>query len=396
MGLLANARGVVTVGRRRGLGYFRYLLTGFAVPGALYRFGWGPSAPAAARRMFEAAGRMTAPLASLDQLRDADLLAEARAPRSPDPASPADVAALMDRAHGAGITGVRAGHRFAAGPDGRPRFAELPGARFHKHRGSYFLAERDVDRRAYNARYGATLLTESDARSELRSLKANVPQGYRDYAPIDFGGGLAIGQFASTDSGTGRWDFFNGRIVGPLIKGRRVLDLGSNNGSMPLAMLRAGAGEVVAVEFTPAIADFARTNAKILAWRDMRNYRIDVLTGDMRIFLTADLGTFDVVTAFCSLYYLPEEDMARIIAKAAGMGASLVLQANDAIFNLPAQTTQLRQLMIDNGYPDVEVHAFPGFARPLLVGRTPNTAGMCATAPAADAASSFDQLHHAY
>ena len=397
MGWLAKARGVVTVGRRRGVGYFGYLLTGFAIPQALYRLGWGPSAPTAGRRLFEAAGRWAAPPAAVARLHEAGLLAEPGAPMSAPAVSPENVADLMDRAHAAGITGVRDGFdRVVSGADGRPRFAGLPGARFHKRRSAHFLAERDQDRRAYNARFGASLLTESDARSALRSFKANVPEGYRDYAPIDFGGGLAIGQFASTDSGTGRWDFFNGRIVGPHIAGRRVLDLGSNNGSMPLAMLRAGAKEVVAVEFTPAIADFARTNAKILAWRDMRNYRINVLTGDMRIFLTQDLGTFDVVTAFCSLYYLPEEDMARIIAKAASMGASLVLQANDAIFNLPAQTTQLRQLMADNGYPDVEVHAFPGFARPLLVGRRPGRTAARVPASAPGASSSLEQLHNAY
>ena len=48
----------------------------------------------------------------------------------------------------------------------------------------------------------------------------------------------------------------------------------------------------------------------------MRKLNIDVRTGDMRIFLYEDLGRFDVVTAFCSLYYLPEEDMARVIRAA--------------------------------------------------------------------------------
>jgi hypothetical protein len=91
----------------------------------------------------------------------------------------------------------------------------------------------------------------------------------------------------------------------------------------------------------------------------------------MRLFLTRDLGTFDVVTAFCSLYYLPEMDMARIIRKAASMGATLVLQANDAISNLPAALQPLRGLMTGNGYPHVDVFAERGFARPLLVGARP-------------------------
>ena len=155
--------------------------------------------------------------------------------------------------------------------------------------------------------------------------------------------------------------------MGPIVAGKRVLDLGSNNGSMPLMMLRAGASEVVAIERTPQIAEFARFNARVLAWRDMRPYAMEVLDGDMRLFLTSDLGRFDVVTAFCSLYYLPEADMARIIAKAAAMGATLVLQANEAIDNLPARAAILERLMVSNGYPYVRVHAPSGFARPLLV-----------------------------
>ena len=139
----------------------------------------------------------------------------------------------------------------------------MPGVRRYATSSAWFLAERDADLRAFNERFGRSLLTEADARRTLGRLKADVPPGYRDYAPIDFGGGLTIGQVASTDSGTGRWDFFNGAIVGPIVAGKRVLDLGSNNGSMPLMMLRAGASEVVAIERTPQIAEFARFNARI-------------------------------------------------------------------------------------------------------------------------------------
>jgi hypothetical protein len=77
------------------------------------------------------------------------------------------------------------------------------------------------------------------------------------------------------------------------------------------------------------------------------------------------------VTAFCSLYYLPEADMAQIIAKAAAMNAVLILQANEAIENnLPGRTVDLYRLMRDNGYAEIAVHTPAGFARPLLVGHT--------------------------
>jgi hypothetical protein len=134
-------------------------------------------------------------------------------------------------------------------------------------------------------------------------------------------------------------------------------------------MLRAGALSVVGIEGSPEIADLARLNARILAWRDIRPYDLRIVTGDMRRCLSEDFAPVDVVTAFCSLYYLTEEDMARVIARAASWGATLVLQANEAIDNLPAGAATLRRLMQENGYPAVEVHAFSGFARPLLVGR---------------------------
>ena len=369
--LRQNLRGARVVAQRRGLKYFGYLLTGVAWPQTLYRVGWGPNASALGRRVFDRAGKWAGEQVAPAAAREAGLLIGLGQVGASSTAAE-DAEDVMARAHAAGIGGVRhALDRVVRIPGSRARFAAMPGVRRYATSSAWFLAERDADLRAFNERFGRSLLTEADTRRTLGRLKANVPPGYRDYAPIDFGGGLTIGQVASTDSGTGRWDFFNGAIVGPIVAGKRVLDLGSNNGSMPLMMLRAGASEVVAIERTPQIAEFARFNARVLAWRDMRPYAMEVLDGDMRLFLTSDLGRFDVVTAFCSLYYLPEADMARIIAKAAAMGATLVLQANEAIDNLPARAAILERLMVSNGYPHVRVHAPSGFARPLLVATAP-------------------------
>jgi SAM-dependent methyltransferase len=345
-------------------------------PRLSYAWFWGPRASALGRGLFEMTTSMHGVRADADSLRKAGLLATSTSSDSslerPDVA---DLEVLLDRAHAQQIAGIAPALDSARrAPDGSAVLTMVPSeARHYRRRGAHFFAARDADRRWLNQRFGATLLTEDQARQTLSELKSNVRPGYRDYSPIDFGGGLTVGQIASTDSGTGRWDFFNGRIVGPLVAGKRVLDLGCNNGSLPLMMVRAGAREVVAIEFDPAIADFARLNARILAWRDIKPYRMQVLTGDMRLVLTGELGEFDVVTAFCSLYYLPVDDMARIIAHAAAMGATLILQANEAIDNLPAKTNQLLDLMRANGFRDVQVHAPSGFARPLLVG-TPTAA----------------------
>jgi len=362
-------RAANTLFRRRGVGYVGYLARGVAWPKAAYRFGWGPRAPRLIRPAFDAALLFaTVPAVRADRA-DVDALLTDVPADTDGQVSAASVEALMDRAHRAGITGLR--HAFGQivrTPDGA-RLPSLSGLRLHRRRGVLFDGERDADRVAFNSRFRSSVLTEASVRAQLADRKARVPPGYRDYAPIDFSRGVTIGQFMATDSGTGRWEFFNGPIVAPLVKGKRVVDLGSNNGSMPLMMLRAGARSVVGFEFTPQIADFARLNAEILAWRDLRPYDVRIVTGDMRLFLSDDTGPFDVVTAFCSLYYLPIDDMARVVRKAAAHGATLILQANDAIDNLPAHAADLQRLMLDNGYADVDLHRAPGFVRPLLVGR---------------------------
>ena len=272
------------------------------------------------------------------------------------------LALAMEQLHQARITGARTLFDTDGPPDLRRHDVEDEVA---------FAAERDADREAYNACFGTSLMTEARARELLRAAASRVTNGYKDYAPIDFGGGLTFGRFVTTDSGTGRWQFFNRAIVAPLVRGRRVIDLGCNNGSMPSMMLRDGARSVLGIEGTPEIADLARVTGTILAWRDMRSYDFRVITGDMRLFITNELGPFDVVTAFCSLYYLPRNAMTAVIARAAAAGATLVLQANETIRNLPARAAELKALMEVNGYPNVAVHHYPGFGRPLLVGSAP-------------------------
>jgi 2-polyprenyl-3-methyl-5-hydroxy-6-metoxy-1,4-benzoquinol methylase len=329
---------------------------------------WGPKAPPVLQGLVAGLADWRGERITLDSAEAAQLLAP-RATTQRANYTVQELEALMDSAHSQGIAGLdRAFDGVARVEDGSLRFTSLADARRYPSRGVLFRATRDRDRVAFNARFGASVLTEATARRLLTVRKAAVQRGYRDYSPIDFGGGLTTGRIASTDSGTGRWDFLNARVVAPLITGKRVLDLGCNNGSLPLMMARAGAARVVAIEYDPAIAEFARLNARILAWRDIRSYDIEIRTGDMRMFLSEDARAFDVVTAFCSLYYLPEPDMARIVRRAASSGAVLILQANDAIDNLPAKRDDLHRLMLENGYSDVRVHEYPGFARPLLVG----------------------------
>lgn len=236
--------------------------------------------------------------------------------------------------------------------------------------GLAFRYGRDRDRAKFNQIYGRELITETSARAALAAETAKEHW----YAPVDFGNGLAAGGFWSTDSGTGRWEFFNRRVMEPLVPGKRILDLGSNNGVMPIAMLRAGAREVVGVEISPILAETARLVHKVFEWRDVAEYSFHVHNCDMREILQDDWGRFDLVTAFNSLYYLPADDMARVVRKASELAPLIVIQAKtdtrlEAKDNKAEKSSVafLNRLLKENGFPEVEVFAPPDYSRPLLV-----------------------------
>lgn len=291
----------------------------------------------------------------------------------------------MDRLHAAGVTGFSLTYGNVViepvpGGTFRPVFLDFDNARWHgghiEDRGWLeqlrFDRDRDRDREKFRRIYSWELLTERSVRQQLAARREHW------YAPIDFGRGLAIGGFWTTESGTGRWAFLNHRVVAPLVAGKRVLDLGSNNALMPLLMLRAGAARVLAVERSAELIETARLVHRVFEWRDLRRYALELRQADMRFILDEDPGEFDVVTAFCSLYYLQPDDMRRMVRRMAEIAPLVILQAKDDTRAAAADgkaekstAAYLSALLRDNGFPRVELVAPPGFSRPLLVARRP-------------------------
>ena len=286
----------------------------------------------------------------------------------------------MNGLHRAGVTGFSLTYgNVVVEEDGdrgaRPALLDFDHAMLHPRKRGFwrdfvFAWRRDQDREKFNRIYNRDVLTETSARREL----ANCGDPW--YAPIDFGRGLAVGGFWTTESGTGRWEFLNRDVAAPLVAGRRVLDLGSNNGLLPMLMLRAGASEVVAVERDAGPLETARLVHRVFEWRDQARYALRFEEEDMRFLLDRDPGIFDVATAYCSLYYLDAEDMRRVVERLAELVPLVILQAKDdtraeAANNKAEKSTAayLADLLRGHGFPEVEIHAPPGFARPLLVGR---------------------------
>ncbi len=277
----------------------------------------------------------------------------------------------LDAMHRRGVTGfsMTFGNIVLREPSGDPWLIDFDAADIREPKGWLFRIRRDRDRAAFNNIYGQELLTEPSARALLKRIST-------PYSPVDLGGGLAGRGFWSVDSGTGRWEFLNRDVLGGLVAGRRVLDLGSYNALMPLSMLADGAAEVVAAEKSPENVENARQLQRLFEWRDMRPYKLTVRQADMRAILEEDWGDFGIVTAFCSLYYLSAEDMARVVRRSAQLAPVMVLQAKTDTRSEAADDKArkssiafLRALLEENGFPNVEQHAPAGYSRPLLIGR---------------------------
>ena len=243
---------------------------------------------------------------------------------------------------------------------------------FHSTRNIFFQFERDLDITKFNKIYNQNEKTLSTINSDINFLN-NVEAC--KYAPIDFGSGFSIGDIWSVDSGTGRWEYFNRKYLTNLIQDKKILDLGSNNGVMPMMMLRDGVKSVTGLERDGSMIENTRRIQRIFEWHDMQKYDLTIFEEDMRAILEKDIGKFDIVTAFCSLYYLSEEDMARVVRRVAQLAPIMILQAktdtrSEAGDNKAKKSSLLflQQLLEENGFPTVFIHNQPNYSRPILVG----------------------------
>lgn len=277
----------------------------------------------------------------------------------------------VDTIHREGVTGfsLTFGNVVVHQETGFPWLIDFDNAIVHRStRTMAFRRRRDRDRELFNTIWGGSLMTESEARMILSSPS-------HTYSPVDLGGGLVSPGFWSVDSGMGRWEYLNRPVLDRLVRGRRVLDLGSNNGVMCLMMLRAGADEVVGLEKDPKLVEEARQMQRIFEWRDMTRYALDVRCLDMRAIVEQDFGSFDMVTAFCSLYYLPEQDMERVARAARDAARIFVVQAKTDTRSYAAESKAkkssveyLAGLMRSVGFRHIDVIAPRGYSRPLLIG----------------------------
>ena len=241
---------------------------------------------------------------------------------------------------------------------------------------------RDADRRLFNSLFGTRLLTADKLRN-LLSPSAGIPRdrisGMAEvYAPVVLRDDIRWGKIWNTDLGIGRWNFIMKEHL-PIPVGGSVLDLGSNNGFNPLQMLRAGAASAVGIEIDPQAIDQAQFLKSAFEWLDNRSYDFRCIHGSQGDLQFFDLPRFDMVTAFCSLYYLPEAQIRELVRYIRTRTDVLVLQCNtDRLIDRGGSEETFRKAslefaveMLDQaGFSNLQVIAPAGYSRPLVIGRS--------------------------
>jgi Methyltransferase domain len=290
-----------------------------------------------------------------------------------DPETIARIGDALLAIHRAGYTleDVKYGNVIIEEATNTPYFIDCERAlplRQFPHTTATYLRDRDADK--LNRLFGTNLLTAK----VLRQFRLAVGT---TYSPFYAGAGIRWGPIWNPDLGILRWRHMLAKHV-PVPRGGRVLDLGANNGFNALQMLRAGASEVVGVEIDRTAIKQGLFVKRVFEWADNAEYRFSYVHGSHADVGSMNLGRFDLVTAFCTLYYLSAAAMAKTVSELAKLTDTLVVQCNnDRSIGRSDDDTYTKaslpfnvELLRDNGFPNITVIERPGSNRPLVIART--------------------------
>ena len=236
-----------------------------------------------------------------------------------------------------------------------------------------FRAISDSDIEKFNSYFG----TDKPTYRRLRKIISNreFPSPETWYANSYFGAGLIIGRLWNIDVGWGRWHSILKKNL-PDLRGKRVLDLGSNNGFNSLQILRNGAREAIGVEINSVAIDQELFLKTVAEWSDCKKYNFSYIQSSMAKIISMDLGNFDLVLSLCSIYYLNDQEICELIRHISTITDSFIVQCNeeyetgrnDHLYE-KSSVEYLKKALEANGFPRVKVVAPRGYSRPLLIGK---------------------------
>lgn len=283
----------------------------------------------------------------------------------------------LKKIHQAGVElyDIKWGNVIVEDTTGKPFLVDFDSARRYPNtKSKVFTIERDRDIEKLNFHLNADKLTYNRIKDKIAS---NDVPGISDlYSPVYFGYGLRIGNLWDVNVGYGRW-YFVLRDALPSLGGKRILSLGVNSGFNEIQMLRHGATEVIGIEIDDQWIALGHFFKEAFEWADNRSYNFKYVHADIAKLPSIDLGTFDMAVALCSLYYLDDEDMARVVRHISTISNTFVVQCNiRRSIGRPgshsyekASVEYATELFEHAGFTALEIIAPKGYSRPIVIGK---------------------------
>ena len=239
---------------------------------------------------------------------------------------------------------------------------------------SLFRKARDRDIEKFNKFFVQDKLTYKRLKEKIRTR--NIPYYNKLYAPVYLGHGLKIGDIWDINVGHGRWNFILKKSL-PKLLGKRILSLGANNGYNEMQMIRHGASEVICIERDVEYIEQGNFLKEAFEWADNKIYYFKYINDDMQNIPTQNLGSFDMVTAFCSLYYLDDNTITNLVSFINTITDVLIIQCNvrkdigrDDLDQYKRASLEYNiNVVKSNGFTEIEVISPFGYSRPLIIAR---------------------------
>ncbi|HEY7116917.1 MAG TPA: class I SAM-dependent methyltransferase [Tepidisphaeraceae bacterium] len=243
--------------------------------------------------------------------------------------------------------------------------------------------------RAYLSRGGRPSAARLEQKHELLNewfglgmvTRAEVAEYARTreiYSPVDLEPLGYWGDLADVQAGEGRWRWLLRDLVD--WRGKRLLDLGTNNCLYGFREALAGAAEVHCVERDADPLDQARFLKNAFEQLENRRINVNLHHTDILSFLRGHefaANHFDITTALCSIYYLSREEIAESLRIVARISRECWLQGNvwtpraDPKVAEYSRPEFLAEQLRVAGFSDVTLIWPKNYRRPLLIGRKP-------------------------
>lgn len=284
---------------------------------------------------------------------------------------------VMERIHQEGfiLNDIKYGNIIIEKTSKQPYFIDFDAAFQYPNTGGLVMRLlKDMDRKLMNLHFDTDYPTYDQLREKIKNRKLPAPQKW--YAPAYFGYGLKIGRLWDIDIGDGRWHYILKKTL-PDVSGKRVLDLGSNNSFNAIQMLRHGAKEVIGIELDSEHIAQGRFLKETFEWADGKPYNFRYVQANMGDLPSLNLGQFDLVTAFCCIYYLNDQAISKLIKYLSTITEILILQcntctnigrSNDYTYQKASVDYTMKALKA-NGFNNCHLIAPTGYKRPIVIGK---------------------------